>query len=149
MIEQWSVFWAAVDAGDAETARQQALAGAGMAVNRAGDTGLIRAAKLGRTRCVHALLDASDANAVGKDGRTALMAAANGGRREIIEVLLSQTDASLFLVDHAGESAQEIAERGGRWGCSNLLRAKMEAFSLEEASKIPEESGGKRKGMRI
>lgn len=146
----WSEFWEAVSAGDAETARKQALAGAAQAVDHSGDTGLIRAAKLGRTRCVHALLEASNANAAGKDGRTALMAAANGGRREIVEILLSKSGVDLFLVDHAGENAREIAERGRRWGCSSVLRARMEAWLLEAAAETPvENERTKRSSPRI
>lgn len=150
MSERWAYFWAALQAGDVEAVREHALAGAALAVNHAGDTGLIRAAKLGRVKCVHALIEASDANVAGKDGRTALMAAASGGRREVIEILLSKPNTDLFMVDHEGQRADQIAQRGGRRGCALFLRSRMEALLLqEELANSTASSEPKRKIARL
>lgn len=74
-------------------------------------TALERAAELGATECVQALLDdpRTDINARGKDGRTALHAAMEKGHHKASEVLL-EAGADPSLRDAYGKTAIDVAE---------------------------------------
>jgi hypothetical protein len=88
-------------------------------------TPLMRAAKLGRTRCVTSLLQDHGAgvNVVADRSRfTALILAAYGGHEDAVRVLLA-AGADAGLANKWGETALRAAQKAGKEGVVALLQA--------------------------
>jgi ankyrin repeat protein len=95
-----------------------------------GLTALMRAAMIGHTEAVQALLDRGvDANARDEDGRTALLEAAFGGHLDTLKLLLERR-ADVNACDHDGWTPlMEAASKGHTEAVRELLEAGAEVNS--------------------